>query len=189
MMVKVAGRKVPNFMFLGFFVCAVVTIDQLSKLWAVAVLENSQSWQLFSGTPLSGLLGLTFYRNPGAALSFGSQSTFSVTLTAIAISLIVVWVFRKTTSLWWLSAAGLILGGALGNLIDRFFRYPSAARGYVVDFIGLGNWAVVNLADVAITSAAVLMVALAIFDVKTNPAAPPTDSPTKHPLPPTAPQN
>jgi signal peptidase II len=59
-------------------------------------------------------------------------------------------------------ALGLLLGGAVGNLIDRLVRDPGVARGHVVDFIAYGDWFVGNVADIAIVAAAILMGLLAM---------------------------
>ena len=65
----------------------------------------------------------------------------------------------------WAVALGLLLGGALGNLVDRLVREPGIARGDVVDFIAYANWFVGNVADIAIVVAAVLVVILAALGV------------------------
>ena len=67
--------------------------------------------------------------------------------------------------LGWAVALGLLLGGALGNLVDRLVREPGFARGEVVDFIAYANWFVGNVADIAIVAAAVLVVILAALGV------------------------
>jgi len=67
---------------------------------------------------------------------------------------------RRLRSTPWAVALGLVLGGAVGNLMDRLFRAPGPGRGHVVDFLELPHWPVFNLADSAIVSSAVLMVAL-----------------------------
>ena len=58
-------------------------------------------------------------------------------------------------------ALGLLLGGALGNLVDRFFRPPGPGRGHVVDFIDYFGWFVGNVADIAIVVAAGIIMVLA----------------------------
>jgi signal peptidase II len=80
--------------------------------------------------------------------------------------IVVVRTSRKLGSLWWAVAFGGLLGGAVGNLLDRIFREPGFLRGHVVDFIALPHFAVFNLADSAIVCSAVLMVALALFGVE-----------------------
>ena len=66
-------------------------------------------------------------------------------------------------SLWWAIGLGMVLGGALGNLIDRFFRSPGPLRGHVVDFVSVGWWPVFNVADSAIVCGAILLVGLTLF--------------------------
>jgi signal peptidase II len=63
-------------------------------------------------------------------------------------------------------ALGLVVGGALGNVTDRIFRAPSPFRGNVVDFIELPHWPIFNVADSAITVAAVLFVWLAYRGIR-----------------------
>jgi signal peptidase II len=64
----------------------------------------------------------------------------------------------------------MILGGALGNLVDRFFRSPGPLRGHVVDFLSIGWWPVFNVADPAVVGGAILLVGLSLFgfDFDTN---------------------
>ena len=57
----------------------------------------------------------------------------------------------------------MILGGALGNLVDRFFRSPGPLRGHVVDFLSIGWWPVFNVADPAVVGGAILLVGLSLF--------------------------
>ena len=57
----------------------------------------------------------------------------------------------------------MILGGALGNLVDRFFRWPGPLRGHVVDFLSIGWWPVFNVADASVVGGAVLLVGLSLF--------------------------
>jgi signal peptidase II len=70
----------------------------------------------------------------------------------------------------WAVALGLILGGALGNLVDRIFRAPGVFRGYVVDWISLfgpygAHWPIFNLADSAIVCGAILAAGLSLFGI------------------------
>jgi len=117
------------------------------------------------GKSIGPLLWLTFARNPGAAFSIGTGMTWIFGLLAVAI-IVVIWrTSRRLASVWWAVALGLLLGGAVGNLIDRLFRTPGRFQGHVVDFITVPHFAVFNLADAAITCAAILMVVLVIFGV------------------------
>lgn len=131
----------------------VLAADQLTKVWALENLEEGR-WR-----PLVGeLLQLTLVFNPGAALSLGTGMTWVLTLVAVAVTFVVVRSARRLGSWAWAVALGLLLGGALGNLYDRFFREPGFARGHVVDFIDWFGWFVGNVADIAIVVAAGLMI-------------------------------
>jgi signal peptidase II len=68
----------------------------------------------------------------------------------------------------WAVALGLLLGGALGNLTDRLVRQPGVMRGHVVDFLELPNWPVFNIADTALTLAAVLIVVQSLRGIGTD---------------------
>jgi signal peptidase II len=63
----------------------------------------------------------------------------------------------------------MILGGAMGNLVDRFFRSPGPLRGHVVDFLSIGWWPVFNVADPSVVGGAILLVTLSAlgFDFDT----------------------
>ena len=63
----------------------------------------------------------------------------------------------------WALGLGMILGGAMGNLVDRFFRSPGPLRGHVVDFLSIGWWPVFNVADPAVVGGAILLVVLSLF--------------------------
>ena len=100
--------------------------------------------------------------SPGAAFSVGTGYTIVFTLIAAAVVVAILRVSRRLYSRRWAIALGALLGGALGNLLDRMFRDPGPLRGHVVDWIELPHWPVFNLADSAIVGAAVLMVLLAV---------------------------
>lgn len=138
----------------------VVVVDQLTKSWAVAVMQP----RIAAGDgpiPIIGnALFLTFYENPGASFGIGTGFTWIFTAVAAGVVVVVVRISRRLASLPWAIALGALLGGALGNLIDRLFRPPSFGMGHVIDFIGFGSWFVNNIADIAISAAAVLMVLL-----------------------------
>ncbi len=133
----------------------VVALDQASKVWALDALTSGER------TPLLGdLLGLSLVFNSGAALSIATGMTWVFTLAAAAVTVVVLRIANRLGSRGWTVALGLLLGGAVGNLIDRLFREPAFARGHVVDFIAYGDWFVGNVADIAIVAAAALMVLL-----------------------------
>lgn len=115
---------------------------------------------------LGGFLKLTELRNPGAAFSIGGPSvTILFTAIAVGVAIFILRVSAKITSRAWAVALGLLLGGAMGNLTDRIFRYPGIFRGYVVDWIQVPHWPVFNLADSAIVCGGVLAVLLALLGI------------------------
>lgn len=130
----------------------VVVVDQLTKWWAVSSLRGHEPISI-----LGGLLGLRFLRNPGAALGTGAGYTIVLSLIAVAVIVILVSQVRRLRDRWWALGLGLFLGGAVGNLLDRIFREPAVLRGHVVDFIDYGNFFVGNVADLALTIAAVVI--------------------------------
>lgn len=154
----------------------VLALDQLTKV--VALRELSETERI----PLVGdLLGLRLVFNPGAALSIANGQTWLLTLVATVVVVVVIRASRRLGSRGWAVAFGLLLGGALGNLVDRFFREPGVARGHVVDFIAYGNVFVGNVADIAIVGAAGLIMLLAVrgiaLDGTRENAAPAPDAP------------
>mgnify|MGYP001813734110 FL=1 len=141
---------------------AIIAADQLTK-WAII------EWvSLYEKVPLNSFINLTHQRNTGAAFSFladagGWQRWFFVTLSAVVSCVIVVWLWRIRDQGQTVLAAGLalVLGGAVGNLIDRIML------GYVTDFIQVwfGNWAFpsFNIADAGLTVGAALLIIDALF--------------------------
>jgi len=140
---------------LAVIAAAVLAVDQVTKALAVARLRPDQP------VPLVGeLLQLRIIRNAGAAFSLGTGATWLLTLVAVVIVVVVVRSARRLGSRRWALALGLLLGGALGNLVDRIVREPGVGRGHVVDFIAYGHLFIGNVADVAIVLAALMMAAL-----------------------------
>ena len=147
----------------------VIVLDQGTKALAVAHLEHRVDPVVVIGAifgdRIGPLLRLTFARNAGAAFSIGTGTTWIFGLLAITIAVVIWRVSKRIGSIWWAIALGLMLGGALGNLIDRIVRSPGRFQGHVVDFIAFPHFAVFNIADSAITISAVLMIVLVLFGV------------------------
>ena len=123
-----------------------VTLDQLSKLGIRANLRLGES------LPINDRLSLIYIGNTGSALGLFANQTFLLITISIASVLIILLFLRYLSPVTTLSmfSIGLVLGGALGNLIDRL------SFGYVTDFIDIrlwGNfhWPTFNIADTAIT--------------------------------------
>jgi signal peptidase II len=105
---------------------------------------------------------LTYTENTGAAFSMGTGYTWIFSTVAVVVAVVILRSARRLGSLGWAVALGGLLGGLLGNLIDRITRPPGPGLGYVVDWIQLPNFAVFNVADMAIVGSAALMVLLAL---------------------------
>jgi len=124
--------------------------DFATKTWALS--NFSSDPQPVIGT----LLQFTLLKNSGAAFSFASGFTLIFALLAIAVVATIIRFAGRITSRGWLTCAGLLLGGVLGNLTDRAFREPGFFLGHVIDWIQIPNWPIFNIADIAISSAAFL---------------------------------
>ncbi len=143
----------------------VILLDQLTKLLVVHNLTPGESTRI-----LGGLVYLSEFRNAGAAFSTATGVTWLLALVAIAVVVVIIRMARKLRSIPWAIALGLVLGGAIGNLIDRIFRYPGFLRGHVVDFISVfgpdgQHFAVFNVADSAITLGAITLVITALLGI------------------------
>ena len=104
------------------------------------------------------LLQFTFFRNPGAAFSLGTSTTWVFTILAFVIAFYIYRTGKKVVRLSWAICLGAMLGGAIGNLIDRLFRSPGVFRGAVVDFIQIPYWAIFNIADMGVSISALILV-------------------------------
>ena len=169
---------------------AAFTADLVSKALAVAHIDQTDPGIRLLG----GALYLVQARNSGAAFSVGTGATVVLTAISIIVIVIVLRAARKLTSSRWALALGLVLGGAMGNLVDRLFRAPSPGKGHVVDWISVLSsdghvWPIFNLADSAIVVGGVLAVLLSLRGVEFSaasdqrppdePAASPEDSPRR----------
>ena len=140
---------------LAVIATAALALDLLTKYLVVEHLENEEPIRL-----LGGALLLDVSRNPGAAFSFAQGATVLFTAVAVTVVVVILRTARKLRSTPWACSLGLLLGGALGNLVDRLFRSPGVGRGAVVDFIDFRVWPVFNIADSAIVVGGLLAVLL-----------------------------
>lgn len=130
----------------------VLAVDQASKHWALQVLQDGP-------IDLVGSLRLFLTYNTGASFSIGSGRGIGPWVAVLAV-LVVVGLALGSTSRLRLGAVagGLVIGGVLGNLIDRAFRGDDGfLHGAVVDFIDLQWWPVFNVADAGIVVGAILL--------------------------------
>lgn len=134
----------------------VILLDQLTKHWIVSYFSTKPEGY---NVPILGpVLTLEYVQNTGVAFSLLQGQVVMFFFIAIAIAVVgyLYWKARETGSLLLKLSFGLVLGGAIGNLIDRF------SHTYVVDFIhfqipGIFDFAVFNVADSAITVGVVLL--------------------------------
>jgi len=146
---------------------AIIILDQLTKLWALDALRPYDTQAV-----IDGFFNLVLAFNKGAAFSFlsdagGWQRWLFSALAVVVSAVLVVWLARLPRRERWTAAAlALVIGGAVGNLIDR------VRLGHVVDFIELyhralagwpgfdaqGHWPAFNVADSAISVGVVILV-------------------------------
>ncbi len=147
----------------------VVVADQVTKVWAVAALE---------GEPVSLIgefLEFRLTRNPGAAFSSFTGGGRLLAVVAILIVVVVAVTLPQAARRFEQVSLALILGGAVGNLLDRFFRGEGILDGAVVDFIDFSFWPTFNVADSAISIGVVVLIAGALFAPHAEAPAPPRD--------------
>jgi signal peptidase II len=136
----------------------VLALDIVTKVLAVKLLPPGQPVSIIGDT-----VTWTLVRNSGAAFSMATGYTWVLTLIATGVVVGIFWMGRRLVSRWWAVGLGMILGGAMGNLVDRFFRAPGPLRGHVVDFLSVGWWPVFNVADPSVVGGAILLVVLSVF--------------------------
>lgn len=145
-------NKTPRYAFAFITAGLVVLVDQVSKAAALASLSETERIPL-----LGDMLGLQLAFNPGAILSFGSEVTWVLTLVGVGVIAVLLVAAKRSRTIWWATGIGFILGGAIGNVLDRLFSPPGFGRGHVTDFLAYGNWFIGNLADVALAIGAVIL--------------------------------
>jgi signal peptidase II len=155
-----AGRVARAGAHWGVFVgiaAVIVVLDQLSKAWLVANVAQGEVREVV-GTAVR----LVYHQNSGALFGmFHDQAIVFGLISIGVVGLIVAYHARSGRSLYMSVALGFLLGGALGNLIDRL------RLGYVVDFVDIGigdlRFYTFNVADSSISTAIVLLVGLALI--------------------------
>ncbi len=164
---RVRGR--PRWtIFLGL-ASIVVVADQLAKAWLVSILAPGERLRV-----VGDLVRLVNSQNSGALFGLFKDQALLFGIVSIGVVGLIVWYHGSSGRNPLLSVAlGLLLGGALGNMIDRL------RLGYVVDFVDAGvgdlRWYTFNLADAAISGAILLLILVALRPAKgsAGPAARP----------------
>ena len=137
---------------LWLLVATIVVADQLSKHWALNRLSGNRTIDVVGSLRfnLAYNKGMAFSQATGAGPIIGA-------LGFVVIIGIVLWLRRSAQGLAAI-AAGMIVGGAIGNLVDRLLRGDAWLRGAVVDFVDLQWFPIFNVADSAISVGAMLMI-------------------------------
>jgi signal peptidase II len=144
---------------LALVVAVVLAADQIVKAIVVASIEPGERVEVLP------FLDLVHVMNEGVAFGFlgdGSRDTVLL-VTGAALLFVFVWFLRDPTRPWSWLAIGLLAGGAIGNLLDRLFRDA------VVDYIDLPAWPSFNVADIAITLGAAILVLAAFAEPRRPP--------------------
>jgi len=128
----------------GAIAAIVVVFDQLSKAWAVEALDAGQI------VVIDGILNLRLFFNTGASFSLFAKGGAIIGLVVIGVVVMIFFALREAGHRLDAVALGLVLGGAVGNLLDRMFRGDGFLDGAVVDFINVPFFATFNIADIAI---------------------------------------
>lgn len=129
-------------------IALLIAVDQIVKGFVATRMDLFQSIELWQ------FIKLTYIHNTGAAFGILNGSRILFVLFTAALLVLVALVWRKDWMKRYYCAVSLILGGALGNCIDRIFR------GYVVDFIDFTYWPVFNIADIAVVCGTILLAVL-----------------------------
>jgi signal peptidase II len=130
---------------------AVLVLDQITKAWAVAVLDDGPI------DIIDGFVRFALARNPGAAFSILQDRGTLLAIFALVTVGVILAVMRDLHRTADVVGLALVLGGAVGNLADRVFRGGGLFDGAVVDFIDVGSFPSFNVADSAITIGVVLV--------------------------------
>ena len=150
------GPSPARWVLFGVVAVAVLVLDQATKAWLVATLPNPGDQRVI----IESWLNIVHGQNSGALFGLLPQSAPVFAIVSLGVvALIVVYHRRAGRGYLTTIALGLLLGGAIGNLLDRL------EFGYVVDWIdmGIGSWRffTYNVADAAITTAIVLLIGMA----------------------------
>ncbi len=140
----------------------IIGIDRITKIWVTSNAEMPGDVI----TRIGNLFSFTYVRNEGAAFSMlsGRLGLLSIISIAFCIGVVIYWIVKKPKNRLLCTALAMMAAGALGNAFDRIIY------GYVIDFIKTEfvNFAVFNVADIAITVGAALLVLSVCLEDKKN---------------------
>ena len=159
----VSDKKINIMVLIGLLLSAVlVGIDQLTKWLVVQNMELHDSIFLikFGDTQV---LNLSYYLNDGSAFSmFEGQTAMLICVTSLMLgAMVCAMVLKHVRRPWYILSFSLVIGGGVGNLIDRIFN-----DGNVIDFIDVRiiNFAIFNFADICAVCGGILLCVLVIID-------------------------
>lgn len=138
----------------------VLLLDQLTKTWAQESLSGGRTIDLV------GSLRFNLVYNPGGAFSVFGGGGWGPLISVLAVGVLVLllWQSRTMSSRLGVVSMGLVMGGAVGNLVDRAFRGDAGfLHGEVIDFIDLQWWPVFNVADMGVVCGAIGLFIVGVF--------------------------
>lgn len=139
------ARRVRDIRVPLLIAAGVVLIDQLTKHWALNALDNNHEIDVL------WTLRFNLAYNKGMAFSSADWLGPIIPFLAIGVSVfLLVAIKRSGADRWFATAVGLVIGGSVGNVVDRLFRNDGWFDGAVVDFIDLQWWPIFNVADIGI---------------------------------------
>jgi signal peptidase II len=145
-----------------FIAVALVAIGVDWQTKHIAV-QNLSSGKIIHTNFLNDFFTLKLTYNKGASFSFGESSTFAISLVSIAVVIVLtLFDLLVVSKKSWHVALGLVVGGAIGNLIDRFTIEPKLGKGAVIDFISYGNFFIGNAADIFAVLGAMMLLFLVL---------------------------
>lgn len=160
-------RKTPSHFHIRVISLTIAVLALLSDLttkwWALDKLADGSQRSI-----IGDLLKLRLVFNPGAAFSMGDNATLIITGVAVVVVCVLIYYIWNTSSLHLAAALALLLGGALGNIYDRFFSPPYGGRGHVIDFIDYNGYFVGNVADIWIVLAVFTLAFIHLRETRTN---------------------
>lgn len=122
---------------------AAVVLDQGTKTLALLNLSETECIPV-----LGDLFGLQLAFNPGTVMSLGADTTWIITIIATAACIALIIAATRVQTTGYVISIGLVLGGAIGNLLDRLLAPPGFGIGHVTDFLAYGTLFIGNIADI-----------------------------------------
>lgn len=137
-----------------FLIIGIILIDQLSKVYIQETMTVGMSLPI-----ITDVFHITYIVNPGAAFGILENQRIFFIFIAIAMILVVAYIYPKIPSNSGFLRLGiaLLVGGAIGNVIDR------VKSGYVVDFFDFRIWPIFNIADITIVAGVTLIIYSMVF--------------------------